>query len=553
VVKEATYDPIALEKTTTTGLSNLRGTIAMARTSVPNSATSEFFINDVDNLGLNADRSSDGNGYAVFGRLVDGLPVLDLLSQVPVTRNGNELSLPTSVVGIGASYYDPAPPGGDVFITGLPMQGQTLKAEHTLVDPDGFGAYGVLGWIWRLDGVPVTGLTGASYLVGESAVGRAISVQAVYRDADSNIGYVTSAPTASVLVLDSVSPTIVLFAHKTALKPGQTATIIFTLSEASPDFGLEDLTVAGGSVSNLSGSGALYTASFTAASGGPASATVRIASGKLTDIAGNANADGNEANNLVTFAIDTAAPTFSGLQGMVYQWKTRVPLSAVDVTAAPVSGSSTPLLGETGAGGVFELSLGSAGTHRFEADRDLTTAETGNVISAADALAALKLSVGLNPNADPDGTGPLTAPAVSPYQFLAADVNNDGRVTAADALAILKMAVKRADAPARDWLFVPETQDFWNETALSGKGTFTTTRTSVKDTSGTASGLLPADISWAAGKDVNLVAVLKGDVNGSWAAPAGSQALPDSYFHALVTAEPLSIHIAQFGLGTLPV
>ncbi len=173
------------------------------------------------------------------------------------------------------------------------------------------------------------------------------------------------------------------------------------------------------------------------------------------------------------------------------------------------------------------------------------------MISSADALAALKLSVGINPNADPDGEGPLEAPPVSPYQFLAADVNGDGRVSSADALAILKMAVKRTDAPAREWLFVPETRDFWDEGALGGKGAFTTARESVKDASGTDSGMLPVDINWEAGEDVNLVAVLKGDVDGSWVAPAGSQALPDSYFHALAQANPLAVQIAQFGLPVL--
>jgi hypothetical protein len=396
-----------------------------------------------------------------------------------------------------------------------------------------------------VDGVPVTGVTGSSYLVAESAVGRAISVQAVYRDAANNIGYVASAPTSTVLALDSVPPSVVLFSNQTTLKPGQTATVSFTLSEASPDFGLDDLTVAGGTVSNLSGSGALYTASFTPSAGGAASATVRVASGKFTDIAGNVNTDGDEADNLLTFTIDT------GVQGMVYHWKTHVPLSAVDVSAAPISGSSAPISGETGADGVFELSVSSGGTYRFEASRALTSSETGGVISSADALAALKLSVGINPNADPDGEGPLEAPPVSPYQFLAADVNGDGRVSSADALAILKMAVGRSDAPAREWLFVPETRDFWDEEALSGKGAFTTMRTSVKDASGTASGLLPADISWETGEDVNLVAVLKGDVDGSWVAPAGSQALPDSYFHALAQANPLAVQIAQFGLPVL--
>jgi hypothetical protein len=49
------------------------------------------------------------------------------------------------------------------------------------------------------------------------------------------------------------------------------------------------------------------------------------------------------------------------------------------------------------------------------------------------------------------------------------------------------------------------------------------------------------------------VAVLKGDVNGSWSAPTGSQALPDTYFHALAAANPLSMHLSQFGIASTAV
>ncbi len=90
--------PIVLEKTTATGLSNVRGTIAMARTSVPDSATSQFFINVVDNstcldavVGL---CDSTGNGYAVFGKVIDGMAAVDLIKDLSVHLNGGELSQP---------------------------------------------------------------------------------------------------------------------------------------------------------------------------------------------------------------------------------------------------------------------------------------------------------------------------------------------------------------------------------------------------------------------------------------------------------------------------
>ncbi len=76
--EKQTHDPIKLEADN--GLSNLRGTIAMARTNNPNSATSQFFINVVDNTFLDASASSDG--YAVFGEVTDGMDVVDEIVSV---------------------------------------------------------------------------------------------------------------------------------------------------------------------------------------------------------------------------------------------------------------------------------------------------------------------------------------------------------------------------------------------------------------------------------------------------------------------------------------
>lgn len=66
------------------GLRNLRGTLAMARTQVQDSATSQFFINHRDNDAL--DHGSRGFGYAVFGKVVRGMEVVDQIAQVPTER-----------------------------------------------------------------------------------------------------------------------------------------------------------------------------------------------------------------------------------------------------------------------------------------------------------------------------------------------------------------------------------------------------------------------------------------------------------------------------------
>lgn len=90
--KNPTNPPIVLEAPATTGLTNTLGTIAMARTNVLNSATSQFFINVAENTALDA----NGGGYAVFGRVISGLATVDALKAVPVVSNGFEVSLPTT-------------------------------------------------------------------------------------------------------------------------------------------------------------------------------------------------------------------------------------------------------------------------------------------------------------------------------------------------------------------------------------------------------------------------------------------------------------------------
>ena len=78
------HEPIPLEANN--GLTNLRGTITMARANDPASATAEFFINLVDNTGLDQMMGDTNNqtGYAVFGRVVEGMNVVDLVTTLPL-------------------------------------------------------------------------------------------------------------------------------------------------------------------------------------------------------------------------------------------------------------------------------------------------------------------------------------------------------------------------------------------------------------------------------------------------------------------------------------
>jgi peptidyl-prolyl cis-trans isomerase A (cyclophilin A) len=81
------------------GLKNDRGTIAMARTANPNSATAQFFVNLVNNAPLNAP-SPDGFGYTVFGKVVTGMDVVDKIKGVAVGNQGPHQNVPKTPVTI---------------------------------------------------------------------------------------------------------------------------------------------------------------------------------------------------------------------------------------------------------------------------------------------------------------------------------------------------------------------------------------------------------------------------------------------------------------------
>jgi peptidyl-prolyl cis-trans isomerase A (cyclophilin A) len=98
MAQKPTREPIAIESRN--GLRNARGTVAMARTMVPDSATSQFFINLKDNDFLDQANSRDGHGYTVFGRVIAGMDVVDRIRQVPTGNRGGHQNVPLQPVTI---------------------------------------------------------------------------------------------------------------------------------------------------------------------------------------------------------------------------------------------------------------------------------------------------------------------------------------------------------------------------------------------------------------------------------------------------------------------
>ena len=91
--QKANHDPIDNEADN--GLSNLTGTLAMARTSEPHSATSQFFINVSDNFFLDhRGKTAQGWGYAVFGKVVDGMDVVNNIKSCQTTSRAGHQDVP---------------------------------------------------------------------------------------------------------------------------------------------------------------------------------------------------------------------------------------------------------------------------------------------------------------------------------------------------------------------------------------------------------------------------------------------------------------------------
>ncbi len=98
--QKSTAAAIALEAAHATNLSNTRGSIAMARTSEPNSATSQFFINVVDNLFLDGSGVQGDEGYAVFGSVIDGMDTVDNIKSVATSSQNGFNDVPVTPVTI---------------------------------------------------------------------------------------------------------------------------------------------------------------------------------------------------------------------------------------------------------------------------------------------------------------------------------------------------------------------------------------------------------------------------------------------------------------------
>jgi len=196
---------------------------------------------------------------------------------------------------------------------------------------------------------------------------------------------------------------------------------------------------------------------------------------------------------------------------LAYSWKAHTLLDGVAVRAGALA-ATTDSGGTTSLTNVTDASLG------LVADRTIPAAEsaaTANAVNLQDAIAVLKMIVGLDVNG---ANQPL-----SPYQILAADFDGSGSVGLTDAIGVLKHVVGLpTTAPA--WYFVSETS-----------------------ASPTWPPIVNADLSGASPVPVGLVGYLAGDVDGSYAGAGAASVLPASYFDTLINNHP-GLSYSQFGI-----
>ncbi len=99
-MKEKANKKAPIKNESSNGLKNEKYTLAMARTNVPDSATSQFYINTANNGFLNKAEARDGVGYAVFGRVVEGQDVIDKISAVKTGQRGMHGDVPLEAIVI---------------------------------------------------------------------------------------------------------------------------------------------------------------------------------------------------------------------------------------------------------------------------------------------------------------------------------------------------------------------------------------------------------------------------------------------------------------------
>ena len=452
-------------------------------------------------------------------------------------QQGTEERVASAASAVVANVNDA--PTGELTIGGTATQGQTLTVINNLVDLDGIPSSGVgsVSYQWKVGGVNIAGATSSIYPLTQAEVGKAISVTASYTDLQGAAELALSASTTPVANLDDVATgtltvlgsSVVLGGTLTARLTGITdpdgaiTNVAYSWQEnigttenpswipiglmGSSSLSISDPALAGTKVRVV-----VVTTDATSGTTNFISATKTL----LTNDAptGSITISGTATQGQVLTAGDTLADA-DGLGTISYQWladgtningatSTTLTLDQAQVgKAISVKASYTDQLGttesvnSTATASVTKSGTGTSTIAKFWKDNTKAPTDTkkADAVNLTDAIAILKMIVGLNVNSN---NTPL-----SPYQAIAADFDQSGDVGLTDAIGVLKMVVGLS-APTPTWKYYDDIKlnsAYTSAQSLNPKGW--TSAAAISDT-GTAY------------SSVKLVGVLTGDVDGSW-------------------------------------
>jgi hypothetical protein len=264
-------------------------------------------------LATNGTTTASGVYTIASGQNSSDLTVVDLTGGTVLDSAGNTLvlSLPTAPNNLADSkniIVDTTAPTVAIASDKSALKsGETAVITFTLSESStNFIASDVTATGGTLSGFAGTGSVYTAIFTptaGSMTPGQVSVAANAFTDAATNGNQAATLPAS--IAIDTIVPTIAIASSKAALKAGDTATITFTLSENSTAFVDDDVTVSGGTLSSLSGSGSVYTAVFTPTASSTTSGQVSVAADKFTDAAGN----GNLASILLTLPTDTVVPT----------------------------------------------------------------------------------------------------------------------------------------------------------------------------------------------------------------------------------------------------
>jgi len=207
---------------------------------------------------------------------------------------------------------------GSLSISGTLALANQLSLSGIFTDGNGLSVANTTsgysyGWYTSTDNINWTKVgSGSTYLIGAADQGKYIDALITFIDDDGYSESVSPDYKFIVSAKDTTPPTIAYSTNKSTLGVGETAIITFILSETSTNFTTSDVSVSGGTLTNFSGSGTSYSATFTPTQSSTTNGVISVNSGVFTDAAGNANATPMTLSITVnTVAADTTPPTIA--------------------------------------------------------------------------------------------------------------------------------------------------------------------------------------------------------------------------------------------------